>query len=224
MQRASRSKLLGADLAPAPVTSSCPGEETCPCPKGKWCRQKRERAVKGHHDYRMMTLEGCEDGHCDQPCTMLTNVEQLAGDILARASVTAPPVPLDLLKSFDPTRRLEIRLLPLHAHYGATWLVDDEWVMHLNSNQSPAVNRFVAFHEGYHILHRTPAFRAADVADGCRTFCEEIADYFAASMLMPTNWVLDLWPRIQDADAMARLFDVPEPAMRSWIHRWLRPA
>lgn len=171
----------------------------------------------------MMTLEGCEDGHCEHPCVMLQEVEAQATGILRDAGVAAPPVPLDLLQSFDPGNPVEIRYIPLHAHYGAAWLVEDGWVLQLNSNQPPTVNRFVAFHEGYHILHRQPgSLRAAEGCDGCRSFAEDLADYFAASILMPRAWVAMYWERIHNVQAMAGLFQVPAGAMRSWLRRWGR--
>ena len=44
---------------------------------------------------------------------------------------------------------------------------------------------------------------------------EDVADYFAACLLMPRTWVKNAWARgIQDLPALAGLFMVSEDAMR----------
>ncbi|MCL5108637.1 MAG: ImmA/IrrE family metallo-endopeptidase [Chloroflexi bacterium] len=169
----------------------------------------------------MLTLEGCRDGHCDRPCELLGHVESQANDFLAAAGISSPPVPLDLIHTFDPLRPVEIRLLPLRAHHGAVWLLGDEWVLQLNSNQPLPMKRYVVFHEGYHIVCHVSAMYEAETADGCRPFAEATADYFAASILMPREWVLAYWPRVRSVAKMAEIFQAPEPAMRSWARRWL---
>jgi len=130
---------------------------------------------------------------------------------------------MDLVRSFDPDRPVEIRYISLRSHYGAVWLVNNEWVLHLNSNQPLLMNRYVAFHEGYHILCRLSAMREGEAGDNCRPFNEAIADYFAASILMPRSWILEYWPQIRSIPEMAKVFQVPESAMRSWVRRWVEP-
>ena len=169
----------------------------------------------------MLTLEGCRDGHCDRPCELLLHVEDQANNLLSANGVIQPPVPLDLVSRLDPERSVEIRFLPLHAHYGAVWLVGDEWVLHLNENQPLLMARFVAFHEGYHIVCHASGLYEADSADGCRPFTEATADYFAASVLMPRAWVLDYWPRVRNVARMAQIFQAPERAVRAWVRRWV---
>ncbi|GEM_PF-3588506 len=207
----------------AATTAACPFEEKCPCRRGPWCRQKREQAAVSNTDYRMLSLEGCCDGRCERPCKMLQHVEDIATGFLDAAHISNPPVPLELVHSFDPDRPVEIRFLPLNSHYGAVWLVNDAWVLHLNSNQSPLMNRYVAFHEGYHILCRLSAMHEGEAGDNCRPFNEAIADYFAASILMPTKWVRELWPQSRSIPEMSDLFQAPESAVRSWVRRWVAP-
>lgn len=173
-----------------------------------------------HQNYRMLTLEGCRDGHCDKPCELLQHVEGQANDFLTVAGINEPPVPLELIQTFDPLRRVEIRCLPLRAHHGAVWLLDDEWVLHLNANQPLPMKRYVAFHEGYHIVCHVSAMYETETADGCRPFTEATADYFAASVLMPRKWVKSYWPRVHSVAKMAELFQAPESAVRSWVRRW----
>lgn len=210
----------GADT----VAQDCPFEHRCPCRKGSWCRQKREQARREHRAYGMLTLEGCRDGHCEHPCVLLHDVESQANGILAAAGISGPPVPLDLVRRLDPERPVEIRYLPLHAHHGAVWRIGDEWVLHLNENQPLPMARYVAFHEGYHIVCHVSALYEAETADGCRPFTEATADYFAASILMPRQWVLDYWPRVRSINRMAEIFQAPEPAVRAWVRRWVADA
>ena len=203
--------------------AACPFEAKCPCRRGPWCRQRLDISAQNHTDYRMLSLEGCRDGRCEHPCAMLQHVEDLANELLDNAGIKFPPVPLDLIQAFDPDRPVEIRYLSLSSHFGAVWLVNDAWVLHLNTNQPPAMNRYVAFHEGYHILCRLSAMHEGDTIDNCRPFNEAIADYFAASILMPKAWVLDYWPRVRSISEMAEIFQAPESAVLSWIRRWVGP-
>ncbi|MDA8219234.1 MAG: ImmA/IrrE family metallo-endopeptidase [Dehalococcoidales bacterium] len=169
----------------------------------------------------MLTLEGCRDGHCERPCELLRRVEGQASYFLDKAGISHPPVPLDLIHSFDPIRPVEVRFLPLRAHHGAVWLLGEEWVLHLNDSQPLPMKRYVAFHEGYHIVCHVSALYERESGDGCRPFTEATADFFAASLLMPRQWVLAYWPEVHSVAKMAEIFQAPEPAMRSWIRRWV---
>lgn len=205
----------------AATTEECPFEKNCPCRRGPWCRRKGDFALQSPRDYRMMSLEGCREGRCDHPCELLLQVENLANYLLEAAGITEPPVPLDLITTFDPVRPVEIRFLPLNAHYGAVWLLGDEWVLHLNANQPLPMNRYVAFHEGYHIVCRVSGLYAGETGDSCRPFHEVTADYFAASILMPRGWVREYWPKARSVSRMAEVFEAPEAAVRSWVRRWI---
>jgi len=81
---------------------------------------------------------------------------------------------------------------------------------------SPAGKRFTLFHEAFHIIAHdkaTPVFRSR----GCKrgAFNELLAEYFAANILMPTDWVREWWAEVRDINRMAEIFDVPKTAM--WI-------
>jgi len=45
------------------------------------------------------------------------------------------------------------------------------------------------------------------------SFNELLADYFAACILMPREWVKRKWAEVENLDRMAEIFDVPKPAM-----------
>jgi len=48
---------------------------------------------------------------------------------------------------------------------------------------------------------------------------ERLADYFAASILMPKDVVRGIWPEVRDVGRMAGIFKVPEQAMKDWLTR-----
>lgn len=48
---------------------------------------------------------------------------------------------------------------------------------------------------------------------------ERLADYFSASILMPRDFVYNLWPKIEDPIKMARIFGVPQQVMNDWLTR-----
>jgi Zn-dependent peptidase ImmA (M78 family) len=76
------------------------------------------------------------------------------------------------------------------------------------------MKRFTIFHEAFHILahcRTTPVFRKRGAIGG--SFNELLADYFAVCILMPRQWVGEKWAEVQDFNRMAKIFDVPKPAM-----------
>ena len=79
--------------------------------------------------------------------------------------------------------------------------------------------RFTLFHEVFHILAHckaTPVFkkRGTEVNKG-GSFNELLADYFAACILMPREWVREKWAEVKDLDSMTKIFEIPKPIM--WI-------
>lgn len=143
-------------------------------------------------------------------------VERLAAKFLKQAGVTGPPVPSKLISSADKDNPVEVHLLPLKAHHGAIWGQKNRWVIQLNENDTCTTRRLTLFHEAFHILahcratpvFKTPGNRGAD-------FNELLADHFAYSVLMPTDWVMEKWTEVNNVDRMARTFDVSEPLM--WV-------
>jgi Zn-dependent peptidase ImmA (M78 family) len=139
----------------------------------------------------------------------------LAEDYLEKAKINSPPVPADILSVLDEQCTVEVREVPLKAYHGAIWRLNEAWIIQLKDTDGPAEKRFSLFHEGFHILAHsrgTPVFKKAGAAEG--SFNELLADYFAACVLMPGQWVKEKWPEVRDPDVMAKLFDVPKSAMR----------
>jgi len=147
-------------------------------------------------------------------CWVLTAVETLAADYLAREGVHHPPVASGLITVFDESRKIEVRLVPLKAHHGAVWLLGGEWVIQLNARQSRSVRRYTMFHEAFHIAYRIacPAFKKVELIH--TSFNDVLADHFATCFLMPKEWVEERWLTVRDVRTMAGIFDVPITEMR----------
>ena len=143
-------------------------------------------------------------------------VEMLATKYLEKTGTTRPPVPTELIRCFDVSPSIEVRLLPLKAYHGAVWHLEDGWVIYLNTNDTPYRQRLALFHEVFHILAHskaTPVFRKRGISHGF--FNEMLADYFAGCILMPKEWVKGKWAEVNDLRQMAKIFHVTELAM--WI-------
>lgn len=139
-------------------------------------------------------------------------VETMADKYLHKGKVRTPPVSSQLISLIDEQRPIEVRLIPLRCHHGATWYLDGEWVIQLSLNDTPLVRRLTLFHEAFHILTKLTGTRQLTpymVKKG--RFSECLAEYFSLYLLMPTRWVRDLWQQTRDLDRMALIFAVPIP-------------
>jgi Zn-dependent peptidase ImmA (M78 family) len=147
-------------------------------------------------------------------CRLFELIEQLADQYLEKGKVDCSPVPVDLIHLLDTQSLIDIRQVELKKLHSALWRQDDGWVIQLNSRDSACTRRYSLFHEGFHILaHRktTPVFRKIDRVDGA--FNEFLAGYFASSILMPRDWVLQRWKQVGNLGDMVRLFEVPDSMM-----------
>ena len=109
---------------------------------------------------------------------------------------------------------IEVRYLPLKTNHGAVWRLNDCWMIHLNSNNTPAKQRFTLYHEIFHILAHcqcqvTPVFRKKNTDE--LNFNEILADHFAANILLPQKQVRELWTETKDINRMAEIFNAPKP-------------
>jgi Zn-dependent peptidase ImmA (M78 family) len=133
----------------------------------------------------------------------------------AKAGIDRLPVPNDLITQAADNLPIEVRQVPLKAYHGAVWRLSDCWLIHLNSNDTPARQRFTLYHEIFHILAHckaTPVFKKTSHSHK-GTFNELLADHFAAIILLPENWVKEKWLELKDVSQMAAIFDVPKPIM-----------
>jgi len=149
-------------------------------------------------------------------CRVIRLVEKLAQSAIKKRGVRCLPVPAAVVFLADEHHPVEVRLVPLTAHHGAIWHLQEGWIIQLNENDTPARRRFTLFHEAFHVLaHRrgTPVFRRRDCKTG--SFNELLADYFAGCMLMPREWVKEKWAEVEDLGKMANIFGVEKPLM--WV-------
>lgn len=200
----------------------CPYQDGCTCRSGPWCRMAVAKQARGRH-YPRLCLQGCPDAPSHCSCRLLIQLEVLASDYLRHSGIVEPPVPIDVIRLFDPQRPVEVRPLSMKAHHGCVWFLGDEWVLHLNARDPAPVQRYTAFHEGFHILTHNSGVSFSRIGLAHQAFSERLADYFAASILMPREWVSKAWPRMRSGERMARLFGVPPQAVRHWLHRLLSP-
>ncbi len=143
-------------------------------------------------------------------------VEMLAQKYLRKGKARGPPVPVELVQLFDTERAVEIHPISLKAYHGAIWRLENRWVIQLKSGDTPAMKKYILFHEAFHILAHSqgiPVFRKRGVEGG--HFNEALADYFATCILMPREWVREKWVEVKNLDNMAKTFAVPRVIM--WI-------
>jgi Zn-dependent peptidase ImmA (M78 family) len=102
---------------------------------------------------------------------------------------------------------------------GATTFTHGRYLIIVNKNDGHVRRRFTLAHEFKHLLDYTAApviHRALGHGDTERQGqqIEAICNHFAASLLMPRNWVKRAWGNgIQDVNALAGLFNVSDEAM-----------
>jgi len=121
------------------------------------------------------------------------------------------PVPTALIHLIGQGSIKEVHHLPLKAYHGATWNLKEEWIIQLKADDTLSMKRFTIFHEAFHILAHcrgTPVFKKRGLEQG--SFNELLADYFAACLLAPRQWLSEKWPQTQDLDKMAEIFDAPK--------------
>jgi len=154
------------------------------------------------------------------PCRIFRLIESAAHRFLQRAGISCPPVPTHLAMLADAENGVEVRLVPLNAYHGGLWRSQGKWIVQLNANDTTARRRFTLFHEVFHIqahLKTTPVF--AKIGCDRASFNESLADYFAACVLAPPNWVKEDWARFKDCAKMAAHFNVPLVVMHVMLKR-----
>jgi len=188
--------------------------------QGGWClgdSKKYFDRINKFIDNDEFTSSGSESAkfdfiRCAKAGRIFELVGMLAKMYLTKAGVHRPPVPTELISLVDEHRPIEIRQLPLKAYHGAIWRLSDRWIIQLKSNDTPARQRFTAFHEAFHILahcRATPVFKKIGTKEGA--FNELLADHFAGSILMPKEWAKEKWAEVKDLDRMVEIFEIPKP-------------
>jgi Zn-dependent peptidase ImmA (M78 family) len=137
-----------------------------------------------------------------------------ANRLLQLAEVDAPPVPDRVVQGF-PRVRVE-KVYPLGVSGATAWQTGC-WQILLNAGEPRTRQRFSAAHELKHVIDHPfvkIAYPPVGTLDKHRRQ-EQVADFFAATLLMPRPWVKRAWGNgIQDVAELADLFDVSREAMR----------
>ena len=197
----------------------CPGYRNCPHRLGgSWCMNDNKQLIKQlleDDKFRPENYSIIRNIFCVSGSDIGRSMEKLADEYLRRGGISGPPVPTELALLADERRTIEVRTVPLTTHSGGLWQLNDEWVIHLNRNDSPARQRMALFHEVFHILAHcratpTPLFKKEGFQQG--SFNELAADCFALHVLTPTEWLKEKWAEASDLDKIAEIFIVPRAA------------
>jgi hypothetical protein len=195
----------------------CPMYERCRTRREcNWCISDNQEQIEQLLDTEEFDPRDYEFLEQITPGRIFQLVESLAHSFLRRGGVRCPPVPEKLVSMANDNHPIEVRLVPLSAHHGAIWRLSDAWVIQLNQHDPPARRRHTLFHEAFHIMahsRASPVFRKRGAEAGA--FNELLAEYFAACVLMPREWVKGSWPEIKDVRRMAEVFGVTEQLV--WI-------
>ncbi len=155
------------------------------------------------------------------PHRSLTLIEGLriaelqANRLLAAQGVAEPPVPESVIGSLP---RVQIERAGWMQDSGCVGWSKGRWLIVLNRHEPPVRQRFSLAHEAKHILDAPfgdtpyPAWGGLSAVDRA----EQVADHFAACLLMPKQWVRSAFfnQGVTDMRRLAARFDVSQPAMR----------
>ncbi len=139
--------------------------------------------------------------------------KQKADEVLRELGVSPPP-PIDIDRiAQDWGLAVEYVRSPRGLHGR---VVIHRAVIEVAADDHPNRQRFTLAHElGHYVLEHNPMFTEAEPRDfGDPTpLNEREADYFAAVLLMPEEWVRQDWRDIQDAQRMATLYRTSAESM-----------
>lgn len=200
----------------------CPVYDSCRIRlKDVWCLsdhedyyEERNKLIDNDDPDYSVDIE-FESHSCPRSGRIFQLVSRLANKYQRRAGIDRIPVPDNLVTHAYDNLPIEVRQVSLKAYHGAVWRLNDCWLVHLNSNDTSARQRFTQYHEIFHILAHckaTPIFKKTSSSHR-GTFNELLADHFSAIILLPEKWVKTKWSEVKDVRRMAAIFDVPKPVM-----------
>lgn len=140
--------------------------------------------------------------------------ELQAARLLARQGITCAPVSESVIADLP---RVQIERKARLGMSGAVRWVRGRWVILVNGAEPYVRQKFTAAHEAKHMLDapfgNTPYPPIASTPADERQ--EQVADHFAACLLMPRPWVKRAWcSGTQDLGELSRQFRVSQQAMR----------
>jgi hypothetical protein len=214
------SYLCSGDGTNCPVYPSCHlrGDNVrCFGENEKYFKLMNEFVDEDEPELNTLSISKFEFPKCHRSGRIFRLVGRLANRYQEEAGIGRLPVPTDLITQDCNHLPIEVRRVPLKANHGAVWQLSDCWLVHLNSNDTPARQRFTLYHEIFHILAHykgTPVFKKTGHShEGA--FNELLADHFAGVILTPPELVRKTWPEVKDISQMAAIFNVPKPVL--WI-------
>jgi len=155
------------------------------------------------------------------PHRPLTVVEGLriaelqANRLLAAQGIAEPPVPESIIGTLP---RVQIERTGWMHDSGCVGWSKGRWLIVLNRGEPPVRQRFSLAHEAKHILDAPFGDTLYPVWGGMTAMerAEQVADHFAACLLMPKQWVRSAFfnEGVTDLRRLAARFDVSQPAMR----------
>lgn len=135
--------------------------------------------------------------------------------LLTLLGVTEAPVPESALAGIP---RIHIERLTPAPFSGATQWSKGRWLIVINGSETSGCQRMSIGHELKHIIDAPFSDSLYPPLHGQSTYdrWEQICDYFAVSLLMPTEWVRKVYldEGIHDLRRLAQRFDVPLRAMQ----------
>ena len=202
----------------------CPIYQSCELRlEGMWC-------LSDHEDFFETLNEFVDDDDPNPAAAASSNFESLpcptSGKIFKlvtrlatkyhlKAGIERLPVTADLITRAYDNLPIEVRQVPLKAYHGSIWRLRDCWLIQLNSNDTPARQRFTLYHEIFHVLAHckaTPVFKKTSCSrEG--SFNELLADHFSTAVLAPRECVAKMWLEVKDISQMAAIFDMPKSVM-----------
>jgi Zn-dependent peptidase ImmA (M78 family) len=134
--------------------------------------------------------------------------------LLEAIGITEPPIPEEVIAKFP---RVQVdRLSPIPVSGSAHW-AKGRWVIVLNGAEPLVRQRFSLAHEFKHVLDAPfdTFLYPETVGATSHERAEQVADYFAANLLMPKIWMRRAWTSgLQRLPALARRFGVSQTAMQ----------
>ena len=135
--------------------------------------------------------------------------------LLALLGINEGPVPES---AFAGLPRVHIERLTPAPFSGATQWSRGRWLIVVNGSDTSGCQRMTIGHELKHIIDAPFSNLLYPALHGLSTYdrWEQICDYFAVSLLMPSEWVKKVFVEegIQDLRRIAQRFDVPLRAMQ----------
>jgi hypothetical protein len=141
--------------------------------------------------------------------------ELQATRLLQLSGVIEPPVPEAVVAGLN--RVYVERLSPVPVS-GSTHWARGRWIIVLNENEPLVRQRYTLAHEAKHVLDHPfiGDLYPAQLAVTSTERAEQVADFFAAALLMPRVWVKRVWcdEGVQNLRQICRRFRVSQLAMQ----------